>query len=202
MKLTHKFRKPIAAFLFLIMLTELLIPQLSYALTSGPSQPEMKGFEAINASEMVDLFSGDFSYNIPLMDVGGYPVNLAYHSGSGMDEEAGWTGYGWNVSVGNLNRQLRGVPDDFNGSDLLEREMNIKDNITKGGRFSASLDLLGIPVSKVKKKKKRKKLNLTLTVSAGVQVNNYRGVGIEIGANAGASLTEYAAGEYTQQQQD
>ena len=33
---------------------------------------------------MVDLFSGDFSYNVPLLDVGGYPVNIAYHSGVGM----------------------------------------------------------------------------------------------------------------------
>ena len=30
---------------------------------------------------MVDLFTGDFSYNIPLLDVGGYPVNLFYRSG-------------------------------------------------------------------------------------------------------------------------
>lgn len=33
--------------------------------------------------------------------------------------------------------------------------MNMKDHITKGGKFSAELDLLGIPVSKVKGGKKR-----------------------------------------------
>lgn len=108
MKLFRKHTKPFAAFLMLIMLTELLYPTAAYALTSGPTQPEMKGFAPIGNSDMVDLFSGDFSYNIPLMDVGGYPFNLAYHAGSGMDDEASWVGLGWSLSPGFLNRQLRG----------------------------------------------------------------------------------------------
>ena len=202
MKLIAKYQKPIAAFLMLVMTLELITPATAYALTSGPSQPEMHGFEPIGNSDMVDLFSGDFSYNIPLLDVGGYPVNLAYHAGSGMDDEASWVGSGWSLNTGSVNRQLRGLPDDFNGSDRQERELAMKDHITKGGRFSVSLDLLGIPVSKVNKKKKKKKLNLTLTVSAGVKIDNYRGVGAEIGANAGASLTEAVAGEYTQSKKD
>src|SRR5687768_9784602 len=32
----------------------------------GPTQPEMSSFKSVSASNMVDLFSGDFSYNIPL----------------------------------------------------------------------------------------------------------------------------------------
>ena len=66
---------------------------------------------------MVDLSSGDMSYNIPLMDVGGYPLNLAYTAGVGMDQEASWVGLGWNLSVGQINRNVRGLPDDFNGTD-------------------------------------------------------------------------------------
>src|SRR5436305_301115 len=46
----------------------------------GPTQPESQSFQSVNSNNMVDLFSGDFSYNIPLLDVGGYPVNIAYHS--------------------------------------------------------------------------------------------------------------------------
>jgi len=42
----------------------------------GPSQPEMASFKSIGTDNMVNLFSGDFSYNIPLLDVGGYPVNI------------------------------------------------------------------------------------------------------------------------------
>jgi hypothetical protein len=43
----------------------------------GPNQPEMQSFTPAGANNMVDMFSGDFSYNIPLLDVGGYPVNIA-----------------------------------------------------------------------------------------------------------------------------
>lgn len=202
MKFITKYRKQIAAFLILVMAFQCVTPTVAYGLTSGPTQPEMQGFEPVSNTDMVDLFTGDFSYNIPLVDVGGYPVNLAYHSGTGMDDEASWVGNGWNVNVGSINRQLRGLPDDFNGSDKLERELSVKDHITKGGRFSASLDLLGIPVWKVKKKKKKKKLDLAITLSAGVQVDNYRGVGVDIGANAGISLADYVAGEYTRSIED
>lgn len=202
MKRLVKYNKPLAAFLMLVMMLELLVPAVTYGLTAGPSQPETKGFEPVGSPDMVDLFTGDFSYNIPLMDVGGYPVNLAYHSGEGVDDEASWVGFGWSLNTGTINRQLRGLPDEFNGADQQERELHMKDHITKGGKLSVTLDLLGIPVSKVKKKAKKKKLNLSLTVSAGVKFDNYRGIGMELGANPGASLTDYAAGEYTQSGQD
>ncbi|HEY8920174.1 MAG TPA: hypothetical protein VIM87_27230, partial [Chitinophaga sp.] len=89
-----KYKRTIAFFFLLILGTQLLVPNSVYALTSGPTQPEMKGFEPVGTTDMVDLFSGDFSYNIPLLDIGGYPINLAYHSGSGMDDEASWVGLG------------------------------------------------------------------------------------------------------------
>jgi hypothetical protein len=47
----------------------------------GPGQPEMSSFQSVNGGNMVDMFTGDFSYNIPLMDVGGYPVNIHYTGG-------------------------------------------------------------------------------------------------------------------------
>src|SRR5215211_6260899 len=145
MKFISRHKKPFAWLLLLTMFLQTIMPLSAYALTSGPAQPEMQGFEPIGNSDMVDLFSGDFSYNIPLLDVGGYPVNLAYHGGTGMDDEASWVGTGWSLNTGSVNRQLRGLPDDFNGSDRQERELSMKDHITKGGRFSVSLDLLGIP---------------------------------------------------------
>src|SRR5690242_11694887 len=136
MKFVTRRQKSIALFFIIIFTAQLLIPGVSYALTSGPSQPEMKGFEPIGNTDMVDLFTGDFSYNIPLLDVGGYPVNLAYHSGANLDEEASWVGYGWSLNVGSLNRQLRGLPDDFNGTDKQQRELHVKDHITKGAGLS------------------------------------------------------------------
>jgi hypothetical protein len=200
MKFISSHSKKIAFFLLLLMSVQLLTPTVSYALTSGPSQPEMQGFQPIGNSDMVDLFSGDFSYNIPLLDVGGYPVNLSYHSGASLDDESSWVGYGWSLNVGSVNRQLRGLPDDFNGTDEQEREMSMKDHITKGGKFSSTIDLLGFPVPSFKKKLKKKgKLNLSLTLSVGLKFDNYRGIGMELGANTGLSLTTYAAGTNTSQ---
>ncbi len=193
MRYLIRHQKKIAFFLILVMALGLVNPRTAFALTSGPSQPEMAAFEPIGNTDMVDLFSGDFSYNIPLMDVGGYPVNLSYHSGASMDDEASWVGYGWALNVGAVNRQLRGIPDDFNGTDKQERQMNMKDHITKGAKFSMTLDLLGKPVPRLNIKKKKKKLNLSLTVSIGIKFDNYRGVGMEVGANPGLSLSEYAS---------
>ncbi|HTF81332.1 MAG TPA: hypothetical protein VL947_06400, partial [Cytophagales bacterium] len=49
-----------------------LAPMHVFALTSGPAQPETQQFAPAGMDNMVDPFTGDFSYNIPLMDVGGY----------------------------------------------------------------------------------------------------------------------------------
>src|SRR5688572_21837190 len=108
--------KKLTAWFFLIIFGfETFYPGMAYALTSGPSQPEMQKFEPAGVSNLVDLFTGDFKYNIPLLDVGGYPVNLSYHSGEGMEDEASWVGSGWSLNPGAITRSMRGLPDDFNG---------------------------------------------------------------------------------------
>jgi hypothetical protein len=136
----------------------------------GPGQPEMSSFKSVNASDMVDLFSGDFSYNIPLMDVGGYPVNIHYSSNVSMDQEASWVGLGWNLNPGTVNRSTRGMPDDFNGTDTLTRTQSIKPNQTVGVRLSGDLEILGFPKG--------------LTATLGVFKNTYSGWGLETGINA------------------
>ncbi|MBL7807379.1 MAG: hypothetical protein JNN28_06185 [Saprospiraceae bacterium] len=149
------------------------MPYSSYALTGGPSQPEVQSFEPIGTSEMVDVSSGSFTYNIPLMEVGGYPINLAYHSGVGMDDEASCMGgLGWNINVGVINRNMRGLPDDFDG-DIVEKELNMKDNFTWGGRLGVAFEIFGMG----KGAKAKGKLGLTL----GGFWNSYKGVGLEFG---------------------
>lgn len=128
-----KIARIIAAFLAVNILAEMLSPTLLYALTSGPAQEETSGFESSGTSNMVDVFSGDFTYNIPLFNVpgpnGGYPINLAYHSGPGMEQEASWVGLGWSLNVGAVTRQLRSLPDDFKG-ETISQEMALKSNNT------------------------------------------------------------------------
>jgi len=56
----------------------------------GPGQPEMSSFKSAGTDNMVNLFTGDFSYNINLLDVGGYPVNIFYDGGISSEQEASW----------------------------------------------------------------------------------------------------------------
>jgi hypothetical protein len=118
-------------------------PSSSSPQTGGPDQPEVQSFTPVGISDMVDPFTGDFSYNIPIMDVDGYPINLAYNGGANMDQEASWVGLGWNLNPGVMNRSLRGLPDDFNGADSMRTEMNQKKNWNVGVGFGADFELLG-----------------------------------------------------------
>lgn len=119
-------KRIICCFLALNLIFEIISPSMAFALTSGPAQEEFASFEPSTTTDMVDLYSGDFTYNIPLMSVpgpnGGYPINLAYHSGVGMEQEASWVGLGWSLNVGSINRQLRGLPDDFKGEVIKKRQ--------------------------------------------------------------------------------
>jgi hypothetical protein len=119
--------------LLVSFLAELMQPFRLYALTGGPSQPEMAGFTPLSTDNMVDLFSGDFHYTIPIMTVpgpnGGFPINLNYNSNIGMEHEASWVGLGWNLNPGAINRQVRGIPDDFCG-DEIEKTYYRRDNNT------------------------------------------------------------------------
>ncbi len=56
-----------------------------------------------------------------------------------MDQEASWVGLGWNINTGEINRQMRGIPDDFKG-DPVTTKFNMKDNTTVG--FNAGVGFL------------------------------------------------------------
>ncbi|WP_341839415.1 hypothetical protein [Chitinophaga caseinilytica] len=172
-------KKKIAIFFLGLMTLETLVPLKGLALTSGPIQPEMTQFQPAGMSDMVDLFTGDFKYNIPLMDVDGYPVNLTYSQGVGMEDEASWVGLGWNLNVGSITRQLKGIPDDHM-AERVNSIQHMKRKVTTGGQFRARMEVTGFNVAK-----------LGGSVSMGVFYDNYTGYGAEVGvgANAGLMLT-------------
>ena len=151
--------------------------------SGGPGQPEASSFKSVNSNDMVDLFTGDFSYNIPLLDVGGYPVNIHYNSGVSMDEEASWVGLGWNLNPGTINRTVRGLPDDFDGTDFITKTQSIKPNKTHGVNIAAGLELFG----------KSAALNLGL----GLFYNNYNGWGTKTIASILLSSGSAATGSLT-----
>lgn len=185
-------RSPITKLICLTVIVSLLFelgfPTIALALTSGPVQQEYISFEPAGTTDMVNTYTGDFTYNIPLLSVpgpnGGYPINLAYHSGVTMEQEASWVGLGWNINVGAINRQLRGLPDDFNG-DEVNYKMDMKRSETT--TYSYGLDVYGEAMG-------------VSTISTGIGVgasfngeiyyNNYKGIGYRIsqGLNMGTAM--------------
>jgi hypothetical protein len=117
MLLGKRSRKAIAATLLIILITDTFAPGISYALTSGPTQPEATSFEPVDTTDMVNLQTGDLTYNIPLLEVpgpeGGYPLSLSYHAGIQTNEDASWVGLGWTLNPGAINRSVNGYPDDW-----------------------------------------------------------------------------------------
>ncbi|MFY0255156.1 DUF5977 domain-containing protein [Chitinophaga sp. 30R24] len=159
-------------------------PPAKKADLGGPTQPETQTFHPAGTDNMVDLFSGDFHYSIPLLDVGGYPVTLGYNSGISMDQEASWVGLGWNINPGSITRNLRGLPDDFDG-DIVSKELSIRDNETVGVNLGSDMEIIGLPMP------------LSLGGHLGVFKNTYKGWGFETAANASISAGKSAGGQAT-----
>ncbi len=168
------FRKRSATFLLLLTVSEIGLPGVSYALTSGPSQPEFSSFEPVSTNQLVDEFSGDFTYNIPVINIPGpqgsdYPLSLSYHSGATPEEEASWVGYGWTLNPGAINRNTRGFPDDFkNASVKYWNKMPANWTVTAGA---------GVGVEVFSKD--------VASANFAIRYNNYQGYGY----NAGVGLS-------------
>ena len=125
MKLLRKYLRSIAAFLVINMLYYTFGPTVAWALTAGPTAPEATSFEPVDTTDMVNLLTGDFVYNIPLLEVpgpsGGYPLALSYHGGIQNNQEASWVGLGWSLNPGAINRIVNGHPDDHYKIDNVNR---------------------------------------------------------------------------------
>jgi hypothetical protein len=175
MKYTNKiYLRNITIFLAIQIFIQAVIPIQLLALTSGPNQPEFSKFEVVQSSDMVDLFTGDFKYNIPLLNIpgknGGYPINLFYNSVTNVEEEASMVGLGWNLGIGQINRTMRGLPDDFSG-ERIKRDVYVKPQIDIAANIGANFEAFGID----------KIGNLSLELTAGIQFNSYEGLGFMLG---------------------
>ncbi len=186
MKILNKKSRAIAIFFLFVIGFQLLLPIPSLALTGGPSQPEVQSFEPVGTTDMVDLFSGDFNYNIPLLDVEGYPINISYHSGITADQEASWVGLGWNINPGVINRNMRGIPDDFKG-DAIKQTFDSKIHKTWTVNGGVELELFG---KEMKPKDKNQKKSLSLGINLGIKNDNYRGMGMSFGLSPTYSIAQ------------
>ena len=101
-----------------------------------------------------------------------------------MEEESSWVGAGWSLNPGSITRQLRGLPDDFNGKDQIVKDINMKPEVEVGMKLRAKLEGFAIPI-------------VNAGVSVGVFNNNYKGMGAELGVNAGISIGKLGSGPLT-----
>lgn len=109
----------------IMMVQALALPTSAYALTGGPKQPEFTSFTPIATSDMVNTFTGDFMYNLPVLNIpgadgGGYALSLSYNANPSVEGMASWVGNNWSLNPGVLNRTKRGLPDDWKNKNITQ----------------------------------------------------------------------------------
>ncbi|MBE7440865.1 MAG: hypothetical protein HS119_00215 [Flavobacteriales bacterium] len=98
---------------------KLILIALTIFATKVNAQDNKGQAPAMQLANYVNPFTGDFSYSIPLIGVTGpngesFPLNLNYAGGIKVDQQASWVGLGWDLNIGEISRQVNGLPDDFN----------------------------------------------------------------------------------------
>jgi hypothetical protein len=164
-----------ALFVAFNMLSQVIAPSVAYALTDGPNSPEFSSFEPVATTDMVNVFSGDFTYNLPVLDIpgpdgAGYSMSLSYHSGTSSEDEASWVGYGWTLNPGAINRNTRGFPDDYKKAPI-EYYNKTRPNWSAGATNDIGLEIFS----------KDTQSAIGIKASSSLRFNNYRGYQRSIG---------------------
>lgn len=119
-----------------------------HAQQNGGVQPEFSNFTSVSTEGMVNPFTGDFKYNIPILTIpgdrgSGYALSLSYDQNSvGPEQQASWVGFGWSLNPGSIIRQVNGVPDDAENESVTYWQKD-EPNITLAANKKITLDLLG-----------------------------------------------------------
>lgn len=167
------------------------------ALTGGPTPPEVVAFQPVGANQMVDPFTGDFTYSFDLGDVGGYPLVLAYDSNISMDDEATWVGLGWSLNPGAIVRSKRGIPDEFDGEPVVV-EQDMAPNWTAGLTLAPRFEFFAVKAGPDGKAvKDTGKVSGDLSISLGVRFNYFTGWGVSAGVDPGFESIEKNRHSYT-----
>lgn len=178
------FYKNLAVFTVFVMVTNIIFPTIAYS-NSGPY--DQYASQSPSGSSAVDPFTGSFAYSIPLMNVEGFPISISYNDDIRMHQEASWVGLGWSLNLGSINRQKRGLPDDFDGDEIVQTVSRKKEstdglakgfNVNVGLNFGFSIGILGVGVG----------LNVGGSYLKGKFENSYKGYGEYVKNDISASL--------------
>lgn len=169
------------------------------ALTNGAKQPEFDSFTPVSTTNMVNTFSGNFSYNIPVLNIpgadgGGYALSLAYDANPTVESQSSWVGLNWTLNPGALDRQLRGLPDDWKGKEVVEYNKT-NPNFTVGTTSSVGLEFVssdnpfGANISLGSTTTFNNYSGFRKTSTAGVSFSVSKKLGAINGTSASASLS-------------
>ncbi len=148
-----KFTKTLSVITAISVLLQSLFPFKTLASVTGPTQPEFSNFEPVSTDNMVNPFTGDFTYNIPIVQIpgtngSGYSLSLSYHSGVGAEEEASWVGSGWTLNPGAIVRGKQGFADDVDKGTITQyNKMKTNWTVTAGTNGSIGIRAFGLAVS-------------------------------------------------------
>ena len=171
----------VIAMFLLINLLQWTFAETAIALTSGPTAPEYTSFEPFDVTDMVNPQSGDFTYNVPLLNIpspeGGYPLSMSYHAGIMPNEDASWVGLGWTLNTGAINRMVNNYPDDNTGDTRI-----IRDYWEGGVRKTFKVGVgYGFDVGSV---------NLSVGPSLEFSNDTYKGFGVGGSVNASVGIKD------------
>ena len=175
--------KVLCVFLLQTILFQVIFPTTVMALTGGPS-PESTGYSPIGLDNMVSTTNGDFSYQVSLMQIGDIPLSINYSAGASVEGEASVVGVNWTPSWGAVNRSMNGIPDEFNGTDIIRKRFYTEPNWTVDLTFAADIepftwepgDLFKKAGKVIKGKTHKSELKTQLAIS--LSYNNHSGFGI------------------------
>ncbi len=171
-----RWAKIVVAFLIVFMFMPMQFPLSALALSGGPNPPEYSTFQKVSPGNMVDPFTGNVQYSVPLFEIGGYPINLTYSGDIHPEQNAGWVGLGWSLQAGSIGRAVRGLPDDFKG-DKVEQEVKQKPrkihtfNFQYQNKAGKQVELAGL------------KGGIGMNGLPTITHDNYRGFGINYDVN-------------------
>ncbi len=115
-----KSERSVSIVLILSFVIELGFPLTSSARTISLMSSAGVAPVASSLSSMVDGYTGDFNYSVPLATLPGpngenVSINANYHAGITVNQKASWLGLGWDYNPGEITRQVVNMPDDYNG---------------------------------------------------------------------------------------
>jgi len=158
--------KKLTILVLLTFVFQFLYPTIAYALTGGPDSPEFSNFKSVSSSEHVNLSSGDFVYSLPVLDIpgpdgGGYSMALSYNSNISAEQEASWVGLGWTLNPGAINRNKRGLPDDYKEGEVDMYNKTRPNWSVSGTKYLGNIEAFGIDA---------------INFSKSLRFNNYKGL--------------------------